>query len=48
MESKGMDIRSYTNVRQNLASVMDEVCAAHAPVVVTRQNAASVVMMSLE
>lgn len=43
-----MDIRSYTNVRQNLASVMDEVCAAHAPVVVTRQNAASVVMMSLE
>lgn len=43
-----MDIRSYTNVRQNLATVMDEVCATREPVVVTRQNAGAVVMMSLE
>ncbi|RAU23508.1 hypothetical protein CU669_04065 [Paramagnetospirillum kuznetsovii] len=43
-----MDVRSYSNVRQNLASVMDEVCDSHAPVIVTRQNAASVVIMSLD
>lgn len=43
-----MDVKSYTNVRQNLAGVMDEVCRSGAPVVVTRQNAASVVVMSLD
>lgn len=43
-----MDVKSYTHVRQNLAGVMDEICASREPVVVTRQNAASVVMMSLD
>lgn len=39
---------SYTELRQNLARVMDEVCDSHAPLVVTRQNARSVVMISEE
>lgn len=43
-----MDVRSYTHVRQNLARVMDEVCKSRAPVIISRQNADSVVMMSLD
>jgi antitoxin YefM len=43
-----MDHVSYTELRQNLAKFLDQVCADRAPVVVTRQNARSVVMMSLE
>lgn len=39
---------SYTELRQNLARYMDEVCDSHAPLVVTRQNARSVVMISEE
>lgn len=37
---------SYTQFRNNLASYMDEVCDGRAPLVVTRQNARSVVLMS--
>ena len=43
-----MDVRSYTHVRQHLAAVMEEVCDGKAPIVVSRQNARSVVMLSLE
>lgn len=43
-----MDVVTYTHVRQHLAEIMDEVCAGRAPVVVTRQGAESVVMISLE
>ncbi|WP_298379040.1 type II toxin-antitoxin system prevent-host-death family antitoxin [Azospirillum sp.] len=39
---------SYTELRQNLAGLMDEVCDSRAPLVVTRQGGRSVVMMSLE
>jgi antitoxin YefM len=39
---------SYTDLRQHLAQYMDEVCDSRAPLVVTRQNARSVVMLSLE
>jgi antitoxin YefM len=39
---------SYSELRNNLASYMDEVCDARAPLVVTRQNARSVVIMSEE
>jgi antitoxin YefM len=42
-----MDHVSYTELRQNLAKFLDRVCDARAPVIVTRQNARSVVMMSL-
>ncbi len=43
-----MDVRSYTHVRQNLARTMDEVCDGKAPVVVSRQGAQSVVLLSLD
>ena len=39
---------SYTTVRGNLANVMKRVCEDHDPVIITRQNAESVVMLSLE
>ncbi len=37
---------SYSELRNNLASYMDEVCNDRAPLFITRQNARSVVMMS--
>lgn len=43
-----MDALSYTAVRANLSKTMEKVCADHAPVIITRKNEASVVMMSLE
>ena len=39
---------SYSQLRNNLASYMDEVCNDRAPLFVTRQNARSVVLMSEE
>ena len=43
-----MTVLTYTQLRQRLASVMDLVCDSGAPVIVTRQNARPVVMLSLE
>ena len=43
-----MDALSYTAARNNLAKTMEQVCEDHAPVIITRNKAASVVMMSLE
>ena len=37
---------SYTELRANLAGYMDEVCDSKAPLLVTRQNARSVVMLA--
>jgi antitoxin YefM len=37
---------SYSQLRNNLASYMDQVCDDRAPLLVTRQNARSVVLMS--
>jgi antitoxin YefM len=37
---------SYTQLRNNLARYMDEVCDNRAPLFVIRQNARSVVLMS--
>ena len=39
---------SYTNARSNLAKTMEKVCEDHDPVIITRRNESSVVMMSLE
>ena len=39
---------SYTAARENLASTMDQVCADHTPVIITRNRDQSVVMLSLE
>ena len=43
-----MDTISYSDARAQLARTMDKVCDDHAPVVITRKNARSVVLMSLE
>ncbi|MBW6512446.1 MAG: type II toxin-antitoxin system prevent-host-death family antitoxin [Desulfuromonadaceae bacterium] len=43
-----MDAISYTNARSNLAKTMEKVCTDHDPVIITRRNESSVVMMSLE
>ena len=37
---------SYTELRNNLASYMDEVCDDRTPLFVTRQNARTVVLMA--
>jgi antitoxin YefM len=42
-----MDVITFTDTRQNLKRVMDQVVADHSPVVVTRQKAEAVVMVSL-
>jgi len=39
---------SYTAVRSNLAKTMESICDDHEPVVITRKNERSVVMLSLE
>ncbi len=43
-----MDTVTYTTVRANLASAMDKVCNDHEPLIITRNGAQSVVMLSLE
>jgi antitoxin YefM len=39
---------TYTEARQNFASVMDRACDNHEPIIVTRQKSRPVVLMSLE
>lgn len=43
-----MDAISYTSARSNLAQMMQQVCDDHSPVIITRNKAPSVVMLSLE
>lgn len=43
-----MQTISYTAARQNLAETMDKVIEGHDVVIITRQKAGAVVMMSLE
>ena len=43
-----MNAVTYTHVRNNLAKTLEKVCDDHDPVIVTRQNQNSVVIMSLE
>jgi antitoxin YefM len=43
-----MDAITYTHARANLARTMNQVCEDHAPVIITRGNDQSVVMMSLD
>jgi len=42
-----MDVLSYSDTRANLKDVMDRVVDNHQPVVITRQKAEAVVMVSL-
>lgn len=44
---KAMDVISYTDTRERLKDVMDRVVENHEPVVISRQKAESVVMVSL-
>ena len=43
-----MDAITYTQARKNFAKTMNSVCEDHKPLIITRQNQAPVVMMSLE
>ena len=43
-----MDSISYTSARANLTKTMDHVCENHEPMIITRSDQASVVMLSLE
>ncbi len=43
-----MDAISYSKARNSLSETMEKVCNDHSPVIITRQNNDSVVMMSLE
>ena len=42
-----MNVLSYSDTRANLKAVMDKVVETRAPVVITRQKAEAVVMVSL-
>lgn len=43
-----MDAITYSYAREHLASMMTQVCDNHTPVIITRQKAKAVVMMSLD
>jgi antitoxin YefM len=43
-----METVTYTEARKKLAKTMEKVCDDHAPVVITRQKADPVVLLSLE
>lgn len=43
-----MEAVTYTNARNNLAKTLDKVNENHAPLLITRQNGAPAVLMSLE
>jgi len=42
-----METINYTDVRKNLAKTMEKVCDDHTPVIITRQKADPVVLLSL-
>jgi len=43
-----MDAIPYSRARSQLAKMMEKVCDDHAPVIITRKNQRSVVLLSLE
>lgn len=43
-----MDAITYSEARSKLATTMEKVCDDHAPLIITRKNARSVVMISLD
>jgi antitoxin YefM len=43
-----MNTLTYSEAREKLATTMDKVCEDHAPIIITRKNSQSVVMMSLD
>lgn len=47
MKSAAIDVKTFSDVRANLKSVMDQVVQDHMPVIISRRRAEPVVMMSL-
>lgn len=47
MKSAAIDVKTFSEARANLKSVMDQVVESHVPVVISRRKAEPVVMMSL-
>ncbi|MGF1612578.1 MAG: type II toxin-antitoxin system Phd/YefM family antitoxin [Gammaproteobacteria bacterium] len=43
-----MDTITYSEARSQLAKTMEKVCDDHVPLIITRKNARSVVMISLD
>jgi antitoxin YefM len=43
-----MDTITYSEARSQLAKTMEKVCNDHAPLIITRKNARSVIMISLD
>jgi antitoxin YefM len=43
-----MDAITYSHARSTLAQTMERVCDDHAPIIITRKNQRSVVLLSLE
>lgn len=43
-----MATMTYSEVRRKLAETMEKVCDDHAPIIVTRKNSRSIVMISLD
>jgi antitoxin YefM len=43
-----MDTITYSEARSKLAKTMEKVCDDHCPVIITRKNSRSVVMLSLD
>jgi len=43
-----MNVKTYSYARQNLAELMDEASDSRAPIIVTRQGAKSIVILTLE
>ncbi|MFZ0932539.1 MAG: type II toxin-antitoxin system prevent-host-death family antitoxin [Syntrophobacteraceae bacterium] len=43
-----MNAITYSQARSDLAKTMDKVCDDHTPIIITRKNQRSVVMISLE
>jgi antitoxin YefM len=43
-----MEAITYSHARSNLAQTMEKVCDDHLPVIITRKNQRSVVLLSLE
>jgi antitoxin YefM len=43
-----MDAIPYSSVRKHLVETMERVCDDHEPVIITRQNSRSVVLLSLD
>jgi antitoxin YefM len=43
-----MEAITYSAARQNMASAMDSVCDDQSPIIITRKNKRSVVMLSLD